>query len=181
MAKRKAYNYKNAKSANAAGYTTKQYQRSVAGKRAWDNKSKLQKDRTLDNLRRGQARAKRIQAKQIEAYEIVSQSHYEARGKTEKGKKYRSLFEYTTKGYFENEPTLDKLETMGKNSLISAFNSGRSGRGGYLKDSAFNTLVEGHMRGIKVQKVKVDRDLVTNKMSAELKIVNNGNKWKGTN
>jgi hypothetical protein len=183
-AKKKAYNYSSAKSANSAGFTTKQYKDSVRGKKAWDNKSRLEKEVTIERLRnarrvRRNAR-RREDAGMVEAYEIVSQSHYDARGKTPKGKKYHTLFEYTTNGYFQYEPSVDKLETMTKNSLISAFNNGKGGKGGYLKSSAFNKIVDNNLRGIKIQKVRVPVEQVNNRMSAELSITNQWSKYKWT-
>lgn len=182
--KKKAYEYKSAKAANSAGYSTKQYKDSLRGKKAWDNKSTLEKELTLSRLKRASkfARRQKMYSKEVVAYEIVSQSHYDARGKTPKGKKYHTLFEYNTRGIFENEPNLDTIEKMVRNSLISAFNNGRS-RGGYLKQNAFNKIVENNLRGIKVQPVKVTAGDVSNRLDAQLDITNQTTKykWTGTN
>jgi hypothetical protein len=192
MTKRlKAYEYETFYKARRYGYTLKQYENSVRGKKRWDSLSTLKKEIILDNLREGRARKKfklkfeKLENKkeQIEVYEIVSQSHYDARGKTPKGIPYKTLFEYTTKGYFEHEPDLNKIEKMVKNSLISAFNNGRTGRKGYLKKSAFDTLVENNLRGLKIVKTLIPKEeaLNLNKMEAELTIKNNRYTWRGRN
>lgn len=191
--KLKAYEYKTFEKARRHGYTRKQFNNSVRSIKAWNSKSELQKEVTLDNLRRGRKR-RQLQIKKekfllkqqdglIEAYQIVSQSHYDARGRTPKGKKYKTLFEYSTNGFFENEPNFDTIEKMTRNSLISAFNSGSKGKGGYLKNSAFNELVEQNLKGLKVEKVKIRPEQLNNKLSAELTILNLDThyKWSGNN
>lgn len=198
LKRNKAYTYNSFAAAKLRGYTKQQYENSKRAKKTWDNLPTLKKESILDNLAAGRRKQKfqrkfggnedlqeqaSIASDYVYVYEIVSQSHYDARGTTPKGKKYKTLFEYTTKGYFENEPALSTIEKMTKNSLIAAFNSGRKGSGGYLKNSAFNKLVDANLRGVKVQKVKIKAsDIGTlNNLDAELSIKNNGNKWIGKN
>lgn len=186
-AKKKAYKYSNVKSANGAGYSSKHYYASVRGFNNWNNKSRLEKEITIERLQNGKKVKRNAQRREetftVEAYEIVSQSHYSTRGKTPKGKKYNTLFEYNTSGYFQFEPSIEKLETMTRNSLISAFNSGKKGKGGYLKKSAFNKIVDNNLRGIQIKIVRVPVNLVRNRMNAKLDITNknSGYKWTGEN
>jgi hypothetical protein len=190
----KAYKYKTFGAARAKGYTFKQYTRSKTAIKTWDNLPQLQKDIRVENLQAGKKKArlkKKFEKKKqlpkddyVDVYEIVSQSHYDARGINPKTKRpYKTLFEYTTKGYFENEPSFGSIETMTKNSLIAAFNSGKSGNGSYLKRSAFDKLVVANMRGVKVEKVKIKASELNNlnRLDAELSIKNNNSKWIGKN
>lgn len=178
--KLKAYNYDTFAKARIRGYNLKQYKGSIRAKRTWDNLSTLEKELRIEKLQRGLKlkirETKRAEEEMlIDAYEIVSQSHYDYRKKGIKSK-----FEYTTKGIFSFEPKIDKIEKMVKNSLIGSFNNGAKKKG-YLKGSLFNHLVDNNLKGIQVNKIKVPRNEVNNMLSAELVINNNGNKWKGRN
>jgi len=127
-------------------------------------------------------------------FEITSTSHYDSSGevkvtyKDKKGKEktfmsnYKSSFSYETNGSFQNMPKPKTLMKMAKNSLIKAFNSGR--KGGYLKNSAFNELVDGNIAGLKVEKTEISYEKwlkLDNVMNADLEIDNNGFTWKGSN
>ena len=183
--KLKAYNYKTFEKARIRGYTKQQWQRSIKAKKTWDNLPELKKEiiieklKTYNTLKRNKKKETLITIKKddkVYAYRISSQSHYIYRSK-----KYNTLMEYTTSGIFENEPKIKTIEKMIKNSLISAFNNGKTGRKGFLKNSVFYHLVDNNIRGLEIEKVLVSKNEIVNKLSAELTIKNNGNIWRGRN
>ena len=125
-------------------------------------------------LKRQERKAEKLEAsKYTEAYEVETQSSYD----THKKGKYNTVFQYSLKGYFENEPSGDKMETMLKSTLMNRFNSGRT-RKAYLKGSVFDGLIENSIRGYSVRKVRVLKTEVNNRVQGKLEIKNNGNYWE---
>lgn len=178
--KLKAYNYDTFPKARARGYTLKQWQNSHRAIKAWNNLSTLEQELRVEKLQQGKKRQLKEQKRAeeemlVDAYEIVSQSHYDYRKKG-----VNSRFEYNTKGLFQFEPSIEKIEKMVKNSLMGAFNNGAKKKG-YLKNSLFTHLTDTNLKGVKVNKIKVSRSQINNRLDAELDIFNNGNKWTGRN
>lgn len=117
-------------------------------------------------------REKNYEKKYIEAYEVNTTTHYSSR-------KNKSNWEYEIKGTFKNKPSIEKLETMSKNTLKNVFNKGEIKGGKSVPTAVMNDLSD--IRGLEIRKVvyRVGTEPnITNTLSANLKIKNHGTLWE---
>lgn len=127
---------------------------------------------------------------EVLAYEIETQTSHETKGTSKtkwNGKNfvnnYQTSFSFRCEGIFANKPESEKLEKMVNGSLMGAWNSGKTDAKRFLKNSIYKDLtdIDNVMRGYTIREVHVKKSQITNRMSSELQVTNNGKRWVGKN
>tara|TARA_Y100000310_G_C20669255_1_gene809345 strand:- start:1053 stop:1559 length:507 start_codon:yes stop_codon:yes gene_type:complete len=129
----------------------------------------------------------RIPELEADAYEVVSQSSHETKGDSYNKKqrdgsmmkiysKFHTQWSYNAEGTFDNQPKVEKLELMIRNSIIGAF--GRS-----VPENVLNTLVQDGIRGIEIRPVMTSKNKVNNRIKLKIEIQDKlrGGTWSNMN
>lgn len=159
----------------------------IISKQKWSSKKNL-KSFGSDIVE--QIKPKISEEEEVLAYEIETQTSHETKGTSTtkyNGKnfvnKYQTSFSFRCEGLFENKPSPEKLEKMVNGSLMGAWNSGKTDAKRFLKNSIYHDLtdIDNVMRGYTIREVYVKKSQITNRLSSEIQVINNGKKWSGKN